>query len=188
MQIDYTVDCRATMVANIMDAWFAASPQDMTEGRSWYLTARQTAAQIGQGNVATGAGILAALSPRLPWDRNVKLAYAHAAGVPGGCLGNSSRKAMAIRDGADPRAVLTARKTSAFFDNIANAATSQAVTVDTHAYSIATRNDGASMTDKQYDAIADAYRRAAALLGEVPSVVQAVTWCWWRREGIKQEV
>ena len=55
--------------------------------------------------------------------------------------------------------------------------------VDRHAWDIYTntRLNPTRVTDKRYREAADAYRRAAKILGTTPSRVQSVTWVAWRR-------
>lgn len=166
--------------ANILATYERASASDMLEGLSWYPTAHDIASEAS--NVATGAGIIAALSPRMPWHRNIKLArVAFGAPLTGGALKRSVNSANRILMGDAPLQVLSGLKTRAFYHNIRFPETSKMVTVDTHAIKIA-GVDKDSVTPKQYGIIANAYRDAAKHIGLLPSDVQAVTWTTYRRE------
>ena len=56
----------AGYVANIVAAYRSATPDQVARGRTWYQTANELASVIGDGNVAMGAGVLAALSAQRP--------------------------------------------------------------------------------------------------------------------------
>lgn len=108
-------------------------------------------------------------------------------GAVHGHTGPVLAKVRAILDGADPAGLLPAAlKTGHFYRNIADPADPHPVTVDRHAHDIAAgerygrRNRGLTCPAR-YATLADAYRAAAAELGELPSTVQAVTWLAWRQ-------
>lgn len=185
-----------TYVDNILSVYNGASQRDITEGVYWYINANKLAHEIMPENPTAGAGIIAVLSPRLRWDKNV--AYARLAVnlmgyaldeitlsyIP--ALNHSRRKALAIVNGADVLDVIgNGPKTRAFFDNIANPFTSQEVTVDKHAFDIAnnirTPYKGMVITNKTYATMAEAYQIAAEILGMMPMQLQAITWVAWRR-------
>jgi len=185
-----------TYVDNILSVYNVATQRDITEGMYWYLNANGLAHEIMPDNPRAGAGIIAVLSPRLRWDKNV--AYARlavnlmgygvdeivASYIP--VLKHSRRKALAIVHGAEVLDVIgNGPKTRAFFDNIANPFTSTEVTVDKHAFDIAnnirTPYKGMVITNKTYAAMAEAYQIAAGILGILPHQLQAITWVAWRR-------
>jgi hypothetical protein len=99
-----------------------------------------------------------------------------------GHFGDACRKAGRIMAGEDPLTVLpTDSKTWNFFKCIADPDDWEAVVVDRHAHDIAVgeiygNNDRGLGSKGRYAAIAHAYREAARVLGELPNVVQAVTW------------
>jgi hypothetical protein len=75
--------------------------------------------------------------------------------------------------------VLNGPKVRAFYSNIMG--DTDAVTVDTWAVRVATGRTGKHAewtigTKRRYAAVADAYRRAAVILGVDPRTVQAATW------------
>jgi hypothetical protein len=173
----------AEFTTRIKAAWHTTSMADRAQGRAWYATAHDLAEIIGHGDVNAGAGIIAALSPRMPWQRNVKLAMLAADGEFTGTLKANLAKAERIYLGEDPRMVLPAdSKTHNFYRNILDPFDPDPVTVDQWAWRVASGENGvASISKNQYAFAATAYRLAALDLGELPCVVQAVTWLWIRR-------
>lgn len=169
-----------TMTDCILSWLDRASNTDIMAGMSWYPNTHLIARECD--DVVKGAGIIAALSPRMPWVRNIELARVAFSGAYlfRGCLGINIRATNAILDGNHPLDVLNGLKTRAFFDNILNPLTSTAVTVDTHAIKIAGINKD-SVNKGLYNEIADAYRDASRIAGMAPLELQAVTWTAYRR-------
>lgn len=182
------------MTDNILNVYRTATPAEVVKGMFWYSDANAFASNLDPDSPVSAAAVIAALSPRLRWDKN--LAYAVLAYNLKGyditpdilsyipTLNNSRKKALAIVNGGDPFAILgKGPKTNAFFDNIANPFTSEKVTVDKHAFDIAMgERTGYStvITNKSYVMIANAYRDAAFDLGVLPHQLQAITWESWR--------
>ncbi|HKZ21139.1 MAG TPA: hypothetical protein VJQ57_13645 [Acidimicrobiia bacterium] len=180
-------EAQAYYVRNIRSVWFMASDIQLATGRNWYPEAHATARLLADGDVRTGAGLLAALSPQTAWWLNVELACeAYEAGTAGRHTGDSCSKANRILAGEDPVDVLPmGRKTGHFYRAILDPSDAGAVCVDRHAHDVAVGIPygdwprGLS-TPSRYDLIADCYREVALQLGELPSTVQAVTWVAWR--------
>lgn len=188
-----------TMVDNILDVYAHATDSEVISGKYWYSSANAICWGLDPVMPIRAAGVIAALSPRLHWDKNV--AYARLAynlkgyditdivnDTPGGnylpVMKNSAIKAMAIVNGAHPRDILGGPKTKAFWDNISRPWDSAAVTVDKHAFDIAmnerTGYHTAAFNAKTYGIVAEAYRLAANELDLIPHQVQAITWEAWR--------
>lgn len=180
-------EARDYYVTNIVSVWYLASEEQVQAGRDWYRAAHETASLLADGDVRTGAGLLAALSPQTAWWLNVELACeAYDAGTASRHTGDSCGKANKILAGIDPVDVLPMqRKTGQFYRCILDPEDSEAVCIDRHAHDVAVGFPygdwprGLS-THTRYETIADCYREAAKLLGELPSTVQAVTWVAWR--------
>jgi hypothetical protein len=182
MQDKITRDDIDTYVSNIIAMWNRATSEQLAAGRAWYSVARDIASIIGNGDVRLGSGLIAALSPMTQWSLNVRNAAAIAAGEPVGTLSDSLVKATRILSGEDFSTVLPAgSKTWNFAHNITGE--SDHVTVDRWAIRIALGWDKNKLKDAQYVILADAYRKAAAEIGETASTVQAVTWCAIRGTG-----
>jgi hypothetical protein len=159
-------------------------------GLTWYNDAHSVAVTLDPRNPHRAAGVIAALSPRIQWARNLELA-AHVFATDGeatGTLGASCRAAAAIYAGADPLDVLSGPKVRAFYALIADPTDAQTVCVDRHAIDIALgvrmtcveRDAYALNRDGLYGRFARAYQRAAEVLSHTPAQVQAVTWLHWR--------
>lgn len=177
-----------TLVRNIKRVYANARPEHVAEGIAWYDTAWSLALRLDPEHPTRAAGVIAALSPLTPWDRNVWLAeqtYAPG-GLTGGTLGPNVIKANAIRNGADPLLVLGGSKVRAFFAGIVARGAADDVCVDRHAYDIAVgkrygKAERPGLQSKDgYARLADAYVRAARSLGIGPQTLQAVTWVAWR--------
>lgn len=187
-QRGYALPDHATMVRNIAAVLDTASGEDWADGAAWYRQAHDVA-KLAHPDVRAGAGMLAVLSPRLSWEWNVAAALEVGAGRPVSvpCIHGNVAKALAIRDGADPLEYLRGAKVRAFHASITDPDDPDAVCVDRHAVAIALggtlsdRDTQRAVSGRRYDAIADAYRAVAAARGLLPSTVQAVTWCAWRR-------
>lgn len=175
---------------NITKAYRLATASDHAEGEGWYARAREFAATLDT-DVSRAVGVIAAISPMMPWDRNQTLAREIYMGKRSGCLSANMAKAVRILDGEAPLSVLSGEKVRAFYLNIMGIDSDEAVTIDRHAIMVAEgkRIDGKSLkfgkaTHKRY---AQEYRNAARILSRefdkplTPAQVQATVWVWWRR-------
>lgn len=168
---------------NIISTYERATDEQKIKGKQWYPIAHDLAEMISGGDVRKGAGVLAALSANKSWSENVKLGTrAFASGKPSGHTKVMITKAVRIMNGEDPANVLPmGLKTGNFYRCILNPADPDAVCVDRHAHDIAVGKaygdaDRGLSSVGRYNAIADAYRAAAARLGILPQELQAITW------------
>lgn len=224
------------LTRNITATFRLATDGDRATGHGWYGRARLLSESLAESypaavdlpdneedweaRVRRAAGVVAVLSPRLAWRKNVEyaqLAYivraaiereAHrglrlvtddvkaaifAGMIP--TLNANARKAYRILSGEDPEVVLGGPKVTAFYWTIVDPSDPRSVVVDRHAIAIAynrplsdDETSKALGSAKRYGAVAEMYRRAAAIitreLGEFwsPAQVQATTWTYWRRE------
>jgi hypothetical protein len=177
-----------TGVANILNVLNQATDAEIEAGRNWYREANELAWNLStHGDVSSPAGVIAALSPRMPWGRNKELAVrAFADGHASGTLGNSVRAANRILAGEDPLDVLKGDKVRSFYLNILG--DTDAVTVDRHALEVYlgkrfADKDRPSVGKRLYREASDAYRTAAAEAARplTPRDLQAITWLVWRR-------
>ncbi|GAF86319.1 unnamed protein product [marine sediment metagenome] len=155
----------------------------------WYYGARGHAAKMARHNgvtVATAAGIVAALSPGCSWERNLEDAARlmrdgdEFSGA--GTYGANVAKAQRIRRGEKPLRVLGGAKVVNFYLCIMRPWSRSPVCIDRHAMGVvlgrkATAKERQAMgRPAQYRKLATLYREAAALMGAVPSEVQAASW------------
>lgn len=176
-------------VGNVTRVYRYATDEQRMEGLAWYRNAHGFAVSLDPGNPRRAAGVIAALSPKTSWARNVELAgRAYADGEASGTLGVSCRAADAILAGADPLDALTGPKVRSFFTLIADPEDGVSVCIDRHAVDVAL---GERLTERDrsrwplarrglYGTFADCYREAGDALGVSAADVQAVTWVAWR--------
>lgn len=171
-----------TVVRRILAVFDRATPAQVEAGSAWYPKAGTIAATLVGEYVETeeqGAALLAALSPRTDWARNVAGAVAMSVGSdPKGCIGTNVERAQRVLNSpSDPIGALdtgTAPKVVAFAQNIAG--DEEAVTVDVWACRVANLDENRLTRKGAYDAVAHAYRLAAGRRGVAPSTMQATTW------------
>lgn len=179
-----TEEQRTAYTQAITERWHSATPDQRHRGRAWYVTAHRLAAEIADGDVITGAGVLAALSANKSWSENCRLArQAFAEGVATtGHVRDAITKTNRIMAGTHPSEVLPMHlKTGYFYLCIADPQNTEAVVIDRHAHDIAVREiygqrDRGLGALGRYNVLANCYRDAAHKIGEIPSKVQAVTW------------
>ena len=192
---------------NIIRIYEKATEAERGTGANWYPEAREFAVDLSiryNISVKAVAHVIAALSPNITWDQNKRAsaiiideAFAgdiRVATIPG--YPKNIKKAWGIarafRQGYQWDHILSGPKVTAFADNILHPPSSNSVTVDVHALSIAdgvryTSKTAPKLTPKQYEFYAAAYRKTAAELELTPLELQATTWVTWRRL-IKEKV
>jgi hypothetical protein len=171
-------------VRRILTAYSEATSQDMAEGAVWYPAARELAFELA-GEYVMGAGVIAALSPQVQWDRNISLARDAFADHFHGQVGDAIRKARLIMGGDDPDRVLPrGKKTWHFYHTILDPYTTEHVTIDRHAYCIATgiKSPPQHIGAPLYRSLTADYQYAARYIGRPVSEVQAVTWVHYRNK------
>lgn len=174
-----------TVVRRILRTWDRASRSDVEAGARWYdeagtLAANMAAAHRGDGvDLERAASVIAALSPRTSWNRNVIGAAAFLVSGPAaarrvGCIARNVEKArLAKRLGFEAFGP-TAPKTARFARNIAG--DRESVTVDVWAMRVVDLDENLLTRKGAYDAVEHAYRLAARRRGVDPSTMQATTW------------
>lgn len=177
-----------TAADNILAVYARATDSEREHGTDWYRDAHAIAADIADGDVWRGAGVIAALSPRVRWDINIRNARrAFETGTVTGHTKVMCAQAQRILDGENALDVLKGDKVRAFCAAIATAGESDIATIDRHALEIAL---GKVYSDKErptigkrvYREMAAAYAIAAESVGISVNAMQAITWVVWRRE------
>ncbi|MER5643970.1 hypothetical protein [Streptosporangium sp. NPDC002524] len=187
--IQANAETRELYVNNIIRVWDSATCDQLARGRNWYPTANQLAEMMSDGHVVKGAGVIAALSANKRWGENIVLANrAFGAGKASGHFSDAIRKAERIMSGEQPEQVLPMDiKTGHFYRCILDPTDPDAICIDRHAHDIAVgerygqRSRGLGARGR-YALMAHVYREAAQRLGELPQVVQAVTWVVWTEQ------
>lgn len=168
-----------TVVRRILRTFDRATVSDLEAGARWYDSAGELASSLATPEVPREhvAAVIAALSPRTSWARNIAGATALLQSGPGaarktGCIGRNVETARtAKRHGPG---VLNGPKTQRFAANIIG--DREAVTVDVWAARVAGIDERQLALVGVYDAIEHAYRLAARRRGVDPATMQAVTW------------
>lgn len=188
---------------NILGVYHLANASDRASGSAWYNAAYSVCDTIAaQYNIHINivAGVVAALSPRNRWSRNitdaenmVKLFVAGGEDAAAGCkvctFASGKKKALQILadNVTDPdaiRTILKGPKLVEFFTCIVDDRPD--VCIDGHAYAIwvgerITLADVPPISKKLRETIKADYMAAADILGVSPSTLQAITWVTWRR-------
>lgn len=188
-------------VANILEVFAEATPQELAEGVAWYPCAFREAQGMARRHdlaVETAVGVVAALSPRNKWDRNLLDAENLLSALAKGENPESVRvctfaqnKAKAIKiakeglsDPAEIRKVLSGPKLQEFFSCILG--DSKESCIDGHAFAVWSGKrivlaDVGTISKTARIEIKSDYAKAGEILGFPASVIQAVTWVAWRR-------
>jgi hypothetical protein len=201
---------------NILKAFGSATLDEIHEGRAWYRSALNLAFELveqygtrfieaddtPERAIERAVAVIAVLSPRLSWSKNVELArwiYAEASKAmlnppaawwtrengsvldrfPG--LKANGKKAIDILMGVEPEEVVSGPKVTAFYHAIANPNDPRGIVIDRHAFDVAV---GRVMDDRTrgivlgrkgaYEQFVRAYERAAAALqNEFPGITPA---------------
>jgi hypothetical protein len=167
-----------TLTRRILRTFDAATPSDMESGATWYDEAGQLARDLADeaGSVEHAATVIAHLSPRSTWTRNVAAAIAliRRTDLPPGVMSAPLGRATRSLDSSDPLATLGGKKTHAFALNILG--DTESVTVDVWAARVAGITEQQLTLTGVYDLVAHAYRLAARRRGVTPATMQATTW------------
>jgi len=189
-------------IKNILAVYQMATEEEKAQGLAWYPNARRFCRRMAKKygvSMQIAIAVLAALSPRNKWERNLLdvekclEAYLYEIGsehITVSTFPANKEKAFRIIRENNPLLVQTSNKVAAFFDNIYRLHSSSEVCVDIHAFSIfmGFRAEQSTLTDTHYQTIADAYRLAAKRVGLKPFEIQAITWVAWRRLTSKHKV
>lgn len=176
-------------VANVLSVYRSATADDLREGMAWYPAAHATAKRIARRNVVKGAGVIAALSPMMDWDCNVRqAAIAFEEGTAMGLgLDRNCIKATRIMQGENPDDVLRGDKVRAFYATILDPLGFPIPVIDRHAFDIAigkvTDDAARSVLQRKgmYEAFGNVYVAAAKRAGIPAPAMQAITWVTWRK-------
>ena len=177
-------------ICNIRAYYLLSTQNEKVVGLSWYRNARNACtrlAKIYSLPLSVVVGILAALSPRNKWIRNVSdteqlILLGSSATVS--TFNSNKDKALRILNGEPPLDVLSGNKVISFYKCVNFLGTDE-VCVDSHALGVAKGNGerlkSRHVTDSDYFTIVKAYQEVASVLEIEPKQLQAITWLTYRR-------
>jgi len=168
---------RDTLRGRLMELVRELPAEAWTEGDRWYPAARSTAEEMA---AATGytveqcAAVIAHLSPRQQWTRNVDSAwqvvtFGHTAG-----LSRSVNGALSALASDKPLDTLTGRKTHAFAKAIAG--DEDQVPIDVWMLRAFGLPENRKVRVRLYTLLTDVVREVAEEIGCTPAVLQAAVW------------
>ena len=194
-------------VNNIKAVYLLATTQEKIDGAKWYSSANEIAMNLAVEyglTLQTTAGVIAALSPRNKWSRNVIDAenlietFARdpesAVNIKVCTFNKNKEKALNILKAdqdfytENVRDILKGPKLIEFFNCILGV---EDVCIDGHAYCIfngsrTSLKDVPSIGVKLRKEIKSDFKKAAAKFKITPAEMQAITWVAWRRiHGVK---
>jgi hypothetical protein len=155
------------------------------------LHAHDTAVLIAQRfnlTVNQAAAIIAVLSPRNKWARNVRDAIGlckYGTEYKTSTFGRNTGKALNIIEGKPVCDYVKGNKVEAFHKLIVNPLDSNTVCVDTWAIALALNikpSEVGTLTDKNYSDLSLCYVNVAREVNITPWQMQAVTWLWIREQ------
>lgn len=195
-------------VNNIKAIYLLATTQEKIDGANWYKSAHKIALNLADDyglTLQTAAGVIAALSPRNKWSRNVIDAEnlietfvrdpESAVNIKVCTFNKNKEKALKIlKNNQDfftdnTREILSGPKLNEFFNCILGV--EDDVCIDGHAYCIfngsrTSLKDVPSIGVKLRKEIKSDFRKAAAKFNISAAEMQAITWVTWRRiHGVK---
>jgi hypothetical protein len=152
-----------------------ASEHTRKQGQEWYrhanIICRQYARKYKKP-VKMVAGLLAVLSQRQSWSRNLELLKTVLEGRHPDTLLTVAEKAYKILQGENPENVVKGPKITAFYHAILGDMTQ--VVLDSWMLKIA---GIPRPTTKQYETLAQKLRQEAREANEQPAIYQAIIWC-----------
>ena len=177
-------------LVNRIDHWLSlATPEERTDGLSWYARAGEFCSIVAEEcgfKPEAVAQCVAILSPQIDWEQNkrnaVLLATTLSAEITIFAGRVQKEKALASLTGEYSLGV-SSRKTYSVAQNIADPA-SLRVTVDRHAVQAALNDAGVvdlRITDLRYRQVEAAYQAVAKKHGLLPYQVQAIVWVTYKR-------
>lgn len=165
-------------------------------GLSWYAGANDFVNKVAANYslpVDRVAAVVSTLSPGTNWEQNKKDSINLIESMSGNrrkfkftTYGQNVVKAFRILDeNAIPESYFslkTGPKTLNFFYNLWQPDNPDFVTIDRHAYTVATGEQYIRLTVKQYRDVAEHYMRAAKRLDILPNQLQSTLWVDYRKK------
>lgn len=192
------------VVNNIITVYNVVTTQlssvELVNAAQWYEIAHKWCMDVASAyglTVSQVAGITAAMSPQISWDKNKLQTILLIQKMRNGeeltglmAYKVNVEKARRIYMGENALDVLGGQKVRSFYGNLM--LDDSTVTIDRHALHIALHGTGneeksgsITPTPKLYDIAQDAYKAAAKILGITPYSLQSITWTFKAQNGGK---
>jgi len=163
------------MSKRLLATYEGSSDADKAAGSAWYSVGKDACRDLSQRyqvSLECAAGVVAALSPRVTWRQNLKLANAVLSNsYERGAFKANLDKAFHIAYGASPEDILRGDKVRAFYFALIGRDT---VVVDV--WMLRAVKFARSVTKRAYRAIVEAIQRAAKAVNVAASAFQAIIW------------
>jgi len=182
-------------VKNIREVIAQATEEELQTGKDWYTEANKLASSwADQYDLPIDAvvGVIGALSPCVPWTRNIEDAKAildaHAEGqdpriITVSTFGPNKEKAARILEEGTRHGIIGGQKVIDFCDQIEDPSRGIAV-IDRHAMNVWIGERvvfKGSISKGRYLSAQEDYEAAAKMCGMTPDQAQATAWVVWRR-------
>lgn len=170
----------------------------LCDGLAWYVLANAFCATLAEKYklpLETIAGVVSALSPACPWERNKKDAerlvkafhqrgWLGAHSVRVSTYGKNKHKAISILLGNTQMNDKGGLKTYNFYQNILHPNDDVHVTIDRHAFNLLQQRaaGGVRINKSTYTQAAECFKHVAKRKGLTPCQLQAIVWVQWRAE------
>lgn len=161
------------------------------DGLQWYARAYDECAILAAAldiDVWKAIAIVAVLSPKCPWEKNIEYAFNLFKGGPCGALGPNKKKARKIMRLRTTRALfnhLKGPKVQSFYWNILRRGYDTNVTVDVHMKNLF-EPKRSQVGKAVYRRITEKVMLIARMTGYSPAQVQAVFWTIQRNSDYKE--
>ena len=193
-------------VANILEVYnyvaLNSSSVELVNAAKWYEIAHKWCMDVASAyglTVSQVAGITAAMSPQISWEKNKLQTILLIQKMRNGeeltgfmAYKVNVEKSRRIYMGENALDVLGGQKVRSFYGNLM--LDDSTVTIDRHALHIALHGTGnedksgaITPTPKLYDIAQDAYVDAARILGILPYSLQSITWTYKAHNNGKAE-
>lgn len=151
-------------------------------GLKWYAEAHDECQKLADElglELWKVVAILAILSPKCPWNKNIEYTKAVITGKPCGALGPNVKKAERLLAGAPLTDCLRGPKVTSFYYNILRRGYDTNVTIDVHIRRLFTGKAG-NVHKALYKQITNQILILASIIRLPPAKVQAILWVYSR--------
>lgn len=179
------------IISNITKVAEQATTKDLAEAKDWYSKANRYAYEMSvEFDIShiKCCALVSVLSPQKEWWHNLQLTrdFLKSGGTECKHYTNQVEKARTIYNSEgyyfEMDNIIKGKKTVNFFHNIHMPTSPDWVTLDGHMLQVCTgRMEIKSVTDKQYDFLAEIVKKESKRYNLIPSEFQSLLWLTWKR-------